>query len=242
MSFATIPCMVLAAGRGERMRPLTDHTPKPLLKVQGKTLLDWHLGNLQANGASNVVINHAWLGEQIIAHTQTIHFPQFHIALSKEKIALETAGGIRQALPLLNPEDYFFVINGDIFCPTFPFSKVPIIVDRLRPKLNAQPNKEAIQAYLFLVKNPGHNIQGDFSLNGTMVQDKTDTSANYTFSGAGIYHKDLFKNIPLGDPAKLAPLLRKAMSNNQVMGELLDANWVDVGTPERLAELNKMSS
>lgn len=242
MSFATIPCMVLAAGRGERMRPLTDHTPKPLLKVQGKTLLDWHLGNLDMNGATHVVINHAWLGEKIIAHVKAAHFPQCHITLSEEKVALETAGGIRQALPLLNPNDYFFVINGDIFCPTFPFSKISSIVNQLRSRPNTHPKEAPIQAYLFLVKNPEHNTQGDFSFNAPWVQDKNNTSSNYTFSGAGIYHKDLFKGIPIGDAAKLAPLLRKAMLNNQVMGELLDANWVDVGTPERLAELNKISS
>ena len=242
MSLATIPCMVLAAGRGERMRPLTDHTPKPLLKVRGKALLDWHLDNLNANGATHVVINHAWLGEKIVAHAQAAHLPQLHIALSEEKIALETAGGIRQALPLLNPDNYFFVINGDIFCPTFPFSRIPGIVNQLRSRRNTHPNEPPIQAYLFLVKNPEHNIQGDFSLNGALAQDKSNTSPNYTFSGAGIYHKDLFKDISMGHAAKLAPVIRKAMLNNQVMGELLDANWVDVGTPERLAELNTMSS
>ena len=242
MTLATIPCMVLAAGRGERMRPLTDHTPKPLLEVQGKALLDWHLSKLEANGASHVVINHAWLGDKIVTHTKIAHFPQLHMALSEEKVALETAGGIRQALPLLNPDDYFFVINGDIFCPDFPFSTIPSIVKQLRARPNTHSGDHPIQAYLFLVKNPEHNIQGDFSLKGQFVEDKSSTSPNYTFSGAGIYHKHLFKDISQGDAAKLAPLLRKAMLNNQVMGELLDANWVDVGTPERLAELNKMPS
>lgn len=242
MTFANIPCMVLAAGRGERMRPLTDHTPKPLLKVQGTALLDWHLSKLEAHGASDIVINHAWLGDKIVSHTQTAHFPQLHITLSEEKTALETAGGIRQALPLLNPDDYFFVINGDIFCPTFPFSTIPSIVQQLRSRPNTHSDDRPIQAYLFLVKNPEHNSQGDFRLNGQFIEDKTSVEPNFTFSGAGIYHKHLFKDIPQGDAVKLAPLLRKAMLNRQVMGELLDANWVDVGTPERLAELNKMPS
>ncbi|WP_215287340.1 N-acetylmuramate alpha-1-phosphate uridylyltransferase MurU [Polynucleobacter sp. MWH-Spelu-300-X4] len=236
MSPITIPCMVLAAGRGERMRPLTDHTPKPLLEVQGKALLDWHLGNLQEYGGSNIVINHAWLGEKIVAHIANANFPKLHISFSKEAAALETAGGIRQALDLLNPQDYFFVINGDIFCPEFPFGKISEIVEALRS------TKKTVLAYLFLVKNPGHNTKGDFTLEGEFVQDKKELCENYTFSGAGIYHKDLFKGIAQGDVAKLAPLLRNAMSNNEVMGELLKADWVDVGTPERLAELNKMSS
>jgi MurNAc alpha-1-phosphate uridylyltransferase len=182
------------------------------------------------------VINHAWLGEKIIAHIANENFPKLHISFSKEAAALETAGGIRQALDLLNPQDYFFVINGDIFCPDFPFGKISEIVEALRS------TKKTALAYLFLVKNPEHNTKGDFTLEGQFVQDKGESSENYTFSGAGIYHKDLFKGIAQGDVAKLAPLLRNAMSNNEVMGELLKADWVDVGTPERLAELNKMSS
>jgi len=242
MGFESIPCMVLAAGRGERMRPLTDHTPKPLLKVQNKVLLDWHLNNLAMQGASKIVINHAWLGEKIARHIEQANFPTLNISLSAETTALETAGGIRQALRLLQAKDYIFVINGDIFCPEFPFSKIPTIVSQLRKlKVPSSPN-DSIQAYLFLVNNPEHNLQGDFSLNNSRIQDKNNALKNYTFSGAGIYHKDLFKDIPQGNAAKLAPLLRKAMSNSQVMGELLNTNWVDVGTPERLAELNKISS
>ena len=231
-----IPCMVLAAGRGERMRPLTDHTPKPLLKVQGRALLDWHLANLEKNGAHQIVINHAWLGEKIAEHIKKAKFPKLQITLSEETSALETAGGIRKALSWLKAKDYFFVINGDIFCPLFPFEKISGIVE----KLNSQ--KTLIQAYLFLVKNPEHNSKGDFSLDEMYVHDKDDLSESYTFSGAGIYHHSLFKDILLGEKAKLAPLLRNAMLNNQVMGELLITNWVDVGTPERLSELNKISS
>lgn len=242
MDFKTIPCMVLAAGRGERMRPLTDHTPKPLLKVQNRALLDWHLSNLAAQGASTVVINHAWLGEKISKHIEEANFPTLHISLSEESEALETAGGICQALPLLQAKDYFFVINGDVFCPDFPFSKIPAIVNQLRSTQDLSASENFVQAYLFLVKNPEHNPQGDFSLNNSYIQDRNSLHQNYTFSGAGIYHKDLFKGLSQGDITKLAPLLRKAMSNGQVMGELLNTNWVDVGTPERLAELNKISS
>lgn len=232
MAHIQIPCMVLAAGRGERMRPLTDHTPKPLLKVQGQALIDWHLDHLSANGAQDIVINHAWLGEQIAAHVASANYPQLHIQLSAENTALETAGGLRQGMSLMKIQDYFFAINGDVFCPEFPFAKIQEIVETLRQ------NPQKILAYLFLIQNPSHHPNGDFGLDQGVVTDHS-SGQNYTFSGAGIYHQDLLNGIKIGDVAKLAPLLRQAMATQQVMGELLDVMWVDVGTPERLAELNK---
>lgn len=232
MTQIQIPCMVLAAGRGERMRPLTDHTPKPLLKVQGQSLIDWHLTNLVAHGAQELVINHAWLGEQIVAHVASSKYPQLQIQLSAEPTALETAGGLRQGLSLMKIQDYFFAINGDVFCPEFPFAKIQDIVQTLRQ------SKQQVLAYLFLIQNPSHHPDGDFGLDEGIVTDKA-TSQTYTFSGAGIYHQDLLKGIKIGGVAKLAPLLRQAIATQQVMGELLDVLWVDVGTPERLAELNK---
>jgi len=228
-----IPCMVLAAGRGERMRPLTDHIPKPLLSVKGKTLLDWHLENLAKYGADQIVINHAWLGEKILQHIKSSSFPELHIFLSEEKSALETAGGLRQGMSLMTIKDYFFAINGDVFCPAFPFDKIQTIVDHLRQ------SKRQILAHLFLVNNPDHNIDGDFCLNDSHITEKDCTAQNYTFSGAGIYHQDLLKGINIGEVAKLAPILKLAMSKNKVTGELLNVNWVDVGTPERLIALNK---
>lgn len=228
-----IPCMVLAAGRGERMRPLTDHTPKPLLTVKGKSLIDWHLENLSNHGAHEIVINHAWLGEKISAHIEQSNYPQLSIRLSEEKVALETAGGLRQAMSLMEIEDYFFAINGDVFCPDFPFEKINGIIEGLRK------NGSQTLAHLFLIKNPSHNVSGDFCLKNAYVLDKDPSSESYTFSGAGIYHQDLLKGIKIGEVAKLAPILRNAMAKSQVTGELLEVDWVDVGTPERLAELNQ---
>jgi MurNAc alpha-1-phosphate uridylyltransferase len=225
--------MVLAAGRGERMRPLTDHTPKPLLSVKGTTLLDWHLKNLEKNGAHQIVVNHAWLGEKIVQHIKDSSFPELQISLSEEKLALETAGGLRQGMSMMVIEDYFFAINGDVFCPDFPFFKLQKLVDTLRQ------NKSQTLAHLFLVNNPDHNIGGDFSLNNGNITEKISAAQSYTFSGAGLYHQDLLKGIKIGEVAKLAPILRLAMANNQITGELLNVNWVDVGTPARLAELNR---
>lgn len=232
-NLSPIPCMVLAAGRGERMRPLTDHTPKPLLEVQGKKLIDWHIDGLLENGFSQVVVNHAWLGEQVVAHLAQPKRTNLNIQFSKELTALETAGGLRQGMGLMKLDDYFFAINGDVFCPNFPFEKIQGIVQKLRD------DHPTSLAYLFLVKNPDHNSQGDFKLEGSLVKDKDSQGSSLTFSGAGIYHQDLFKSIKIGEVAKLAPILRQAMNKDQVLGELLSVPWVDVGTPERLAELNK---
>ncbi len=228
-----IPCMVLAAGRGERMRPLTDHTPKPLLEVQGKKLIDWHIDGLSKNGFSQVVVNHAWLGEQVVAHVSQFKSAALSVQFSKEPTALETAGGLRQGMSLMKLNDYFFAINGDVFCPSFPFEKIQGIVQRLR---DGHP---ITLAYLFLVENPDHNPQGDFQLDGSLVKDKDSQGSSLTFSGAGIYHQDLFKSIKIGEIAKLAPILRQAMNEGQVLGEALSVPWADVGTPERLTKLNK---
>jgi MurNAc alpha-1-phosphate uridylyltransferase len=228
-----IPCMVLAAGRGERMRPLTDHTPKPLLEVQGKKLIDWHIDGLSKNGFSQVVVNHAWLGEQVVAHVSQFKSAALSVQFSKEPTALETAGGLRQGMSLMKLDDYFFAINGDVFCPSFPFEKIQGIVQRLR---DGHP---ITLAYLFLVENPDHNPQGDFQLDGSLVKDKNSQGSSLTFSGAGIYHQDLFKSIKIGEIAKLAPILRQAMNEGQVLGEALSVPWADVGTPERLTKLNK---
>ena len=232
-TLSSIPCMVLAAGRGERMRPLTDHTPKPLLEVQGKKLIDWHIDGLVKNGFSQVVVNHAWLGEQVVQHLSQSKHAELDLQFSKELTALETAGGLRQGMSLMKLDDFFFAINGDVFCPSFPFEKIQGIVQRLRN------DHSTTLAYLFLVANPDHNPQGDFQLKGSLVKDKDSQGLNLTFSGAGIYHQDLFKSIKIGEIAKLAPILRNAMNEDRVLGEVLSVPWVDVGTPERLAELNK---
>ena len=233
--YTPIPCMVLAAGRGERMRPLTDHTPKPLLEVQGKRLIDWHIAGLVHSGHQEIVINHAWLGQQIVDHLSPLNSQGIDIKFSKEDCALETAGGLRKAISLMPVDDYFFAINGDVYCPEFPFHKIKDLVLRMR----SMPSKPL--AYLFLVENPPHHPLGDFQLLGDLVKDKDVNCHSLTFSGAGLYHQDLLKSIKIGNVAKLAPLLRQAMSEERVIGENLTVPWVDVGTPERLAELNKKS-
>ncbi len=213
--------MILAAGRGERMRPLTDHTPKPLLPVAGKALLVWHLENLARAGIREVVINYAWLGEQIPAALGTgVHWG-LRIHYSPELSGgLETAGGIAQALPLLGDEP-FLVLNGDIFTE-FDWSTL----HTLTPKQGA---------HLVLVPNPEHHPEGDFSCVAGQVGLQ---QPRYTFSGIGVYRPALFRQLVRGQAAKLAPLLRSAMRAGQVSGEVYEGTWWDIGTPERLAALN----
>ncbi len=235
-NFDPIPCLVLAAGRGERMRPLTDTIPKPLLQVQGKSLLAWHLEALANAGLTQVVINHAWLGEQIEASLGSGKQFGLQIFYSREESALETAGGICKALPLLRANDYFLVINGDVFTPQFPIQGLIQRVLELR-------SQDQLLTHLIMVPNPPHHPHGDFYLDQTMVRDDGytgATGAKLTFSGIGIYHHALFKGLISGQSAKLAPILRKAMADNRVSGEKYLGSWHDVGSPERLAELNKL--
>lgn len=235
-NFDPIPCLVLAAGRGERMRPLTDTIPKPLLQVQGKSLLAWHLEALANAGLTQVVINHAWLGEQIEASLGSGKQFGLQIFYSREESALETAGGICKALPLLRANDYFLVINGDVFTPQFPIQGLIQRVLELR-------SQDQLLAHLVMVPNPPQHPHGDFYLDQTMVRDDGyvgATGAKLTFSGIGIYHHTLFKGLISGQSAKLAPILRKAMADNRVSGEKYLGSWHDVGSPERLAELNKL--
>jgi len=229
----TLPCFLLAAGRGERMRPLTDDLPKPLLTIQNKSLLAWHLEALANEGIQRVVINHAWLGSKIEAAFGKGEQFRVHIQYSPEETALETAGGICQALPLINPNDYFLVINGDVFSPHLPISNLLETVDQIR-----MDGSKAL-AHLLMVPNPIWHPNGDFYLKDAKVADQESVGAEkLTFSGIGIYHKDLFKNLQRGGSAKLAPLLRQAMSENRVTGEKYCGPWHDVGTPQRLQELN----
>jgi MurNAc alpha-1-phosphate uridylyltransferase len=228
-----LSCLLLAAGRGERMRPLTDDLPKPLLKIKAKSLLQWHLKALSDAGIQNIVINHAWLGQKI---EDTLgKGAQFGVQIqySSEGVALETAGGIRKALPLLNPDDYFLVINGDVFCPDFPIGGLIEAHTALRGSHNPP------LAHLVMVPNPAHHPDGDFYLNRSQVSEIESPGAEkLTFSGIGIYHRDLFLDLVIGVPAKLAPLLRAAMKDNKVSGEKYLGPWHDVGTPQRLQELN----
>lgn len=228
-----IPCFLLAAGRGERMRPLTDELPKPLLTIKDKSLLGWHLEALANAGIKNVVINHAWLGQKIEEAFGDGSQYDLTIKYSPEATALETAGGIAKALPILEPEDYFLVINGDVFSPNLPVMKILDVVNRLR----YAPNKPL--AHLLMVPNPIQHPYGDFYLNGSQITANASAGIEkLTFSGIGIYHKDLFKNLEIGTLAKLSPLLKEAMEQNKVSGEKYIGPWHDVGTPQRLQELN----
>lgn len=241
--------MILAAGRGERMRPLTDATPKPLLTVQGKPLIEWHLQALALGGFRNVVINTAWLGDQISDHFGSQpalgNQERLSISYSHEGLdfggALETAGGIVRALPHL--EDVFWVLAADVFAPDLVFSRAAVDRFVASGKL----------AHLWLVPNPPHNPGGDFGLSvefqpsaGEPALALNQAAVKYTYSTIGLYHRKLFAppycDIPAGNPqgikAPLAPLLRAAMDNQQVSAELYRGSWTDVGTPERLAQLN----
>ena len=231
--FDRIPCFLLAAGRGERMRPLTDDLPKPLLRIQKKSLLEWHLEALAKAKVEDVVINHAWLGEKIEDALGDGKQFGLHIQYSPEEIALETAGGIYKALPIFAPEDYFLVINGDVFAPNLPIAKILQVI----PEMRINPNKP--MAHLLMVPNPVQHPDGDFYLQNSLLSDFGSADAEkLTFSGIGVYHKDLFKDLEFGAPAKLAPILRTAMEQNKVSGEKYIGPWHDVGTPQRLQELN----
>ncbi|MDX1824376.1 MAG: nucleotidyltransferase family protein [Thiohalomonadales bacterium] len=213
--------MILAAGRGERMRPLTDHIPKPLLEVGGKALIEYHLLALQQSGIKDVIINHAWLGEQIEARLGSGDQYSLRIQYSPEvPAALETAGGIIQALPQLGQEP-FIVINGDIWCD-YPIQKLPNQLEGL--------------AYLVMVSNPSHNPQGDFYL-ASDGKLRVEGKPKLTYSGIGVYHPRLFAGLEPG-VRPLAPLLKTAMTAGLVSGEHYDGRWWDIGTPQRLRELD----
>ncbi|WP_312305456.1 nucleotidyltransferase family protein [Pulveribacter sp.] len=245
-----IPAMLLAAGRGERMRPLTNTTPKPLLEVRGRALLEWHLGALAGAGVRRAVINTAWLGERISEHFFS-HFglqrpsgerEQLSISYSHEGRdfghALETAGGIARALPLLQAS-VFWLAAGDVYAPDFPF-------DAASARRFAA---SGALAHLWLVPNPAHHPRGDFGLSPeglALSLPEAIAAPRHTYSTLALLRAELFAppwcDIPPGNPqgvaAPLAPLLRRAMDAGRVTAELYQGLWVDVGTPERLAQLN----
>lgn len=235
--------MVLAAGRGERMRPLTDATPKPLLRVRGQPLMQWPMQALARGGFTRQLVNTAWLGEQMQAHfgdsAAWPGLPEVQIGYSHEGRdfgrALETAGGIVRALPQL--AELFWVVAGDVFAPDFVFSAAAV------QRLAASDHL----AHLWLVPNPEHNRGGDFGLSpqGRVLNlPKGAAGRDLTFSTIALYKKAFFAEcgLPAGNPdgtaLALAPLLRAAMDRGQVSGEVYRGAWTDVGTPERLAQLN----
>jgi MurNAc alpha-1-phosphate uridylyltransferase len=215
--------MILAAGRGERMRPLSDSVPKCLLEVRGKSLIAWLLEALARSGVRDIVINHAHLGHMIEAALGDGRRFGVAIRYSPEVEALETAGGIAKALPLLG-EAPFLAVSSDVFCD-FDFSG--LVTRALDGQL----------AHLVLVANPPHHPCGDFALRGSQVSDAGDPK--WTFSGIGLYQPALFASVKPGSKGQLATLLRAAMARGLVSGELHRGEWHDVGTPQRLAELNQ---
>ena len=229
--------MILAAGRGERMRPLTDFIPKPLLKVGGKPLIVWHLERLAKAGFKEIVINHAHLGQQIEDALEDGAKWDLHILYSPEKVALETAGGIANALHLLGSEP-FLVVNGDTFTD-FGFSSIAQHLKNNTLQTNTKvPSRDIrnILVHLVLVNNPPQHPNGDFSIVNGMLRNTGEQML--TFSGVGVYHPDLFADVVIGEPAKLAPLLRKAIDNHTATAEYYQGLWHDIGTPERLEELD----
>jgi MurNAc alpha-1-phosphate uridylyltransferase len=235
--------MILAAGRGERMRPLTDQCPKPLLPVRGKPLIQYHTEALARAGFRVVIVNTAWLGHQIESHFSSLQAatreaspsdePPAQIRYSHEGRdfggALETAGGIARALPML--AEVFWLAGGDVYVPEFEYSRQALQRFAAGGKL----------AHIFLVPNPQHNPKGDFGLRPDGVA-LNHAEQRYTYSTLGLYRKDLFASLPAGNPqglkVPLAPLLRAAMDNGEVTAEIYTGPWTDVGTPERLAQLN----
>jgi MurNAc alpha-1-phosphate uridylyltransferase len=215
--------MILAAGRGERMRPLSDAVPKVLLEVRGKPLIARLIAALARAGVAEIVINHAHLGHMIEAALGDGRRYGVAIRYSAEGEALETAGGIAKALTLLGSAP-FLAVNGDIFCD-FDFSTL------------AARALGGDLAHLVLVPNPPHHPQGDFSLHGSRVIEADGPKS--TFSGIGLYRPELFASVRPGAKGQLAPLLRAAMARGRVSGELHRGEWHDVGTPQRLAELNE---
>ena len=219
--------MILAAGRGERMRPLTDHTPKALLRIGDKQLILMIISALSQAGIRDLVINLAHLGEQIASTLGDGAVLGVHIEYSRETSALETAGGIAWALPLLGGAP-FIAVNADVYSD-YDFSALRASAQRL--------SVGGPLAHLVLVDNPPQHSRGDFGLAAGKVQAKA--AIQYTFSGIGAYHPALFAGINRGDRARLADVLIAAMAGEQVTGELYRGQWHDVGTPERLAVLDR---
>jgi MurNAc alpha-1-phosphate uridylyltransferase len=239
--------MILAAGRGERMRPLTDHTPKPLLQAGGKPLIVWHIERLVRAGITDLIINHAHLGAQIERALGDGKQFGATIQYSAEGTALETAGGIAFALPSLGNEP-FAVINGDIFCD-YDFTRLPVLAEQM------QHNQDMV--HLVMVDNPPQHPNGDFGLCDGRIKPSTplaplvrgglDSSPDkgrlggvsmLTFSGIGLYQPSLFTHIQHGTKAPLAPLLREQIALGKVSGEHHRGVWMDIGTPQRLHELD----
>lgn len=229
-----LSAMILAAGRGARMRSLTDHTPKPLLLLGDKSLIEWHLERLAKAHITQIVINHAWLGAQIENQLGDGSHYGVQIQYSAEESALETAAGIKKALPLLSSSP-FLVISADIWTDwnaTLAFH----MAERLQT--------EKAWAHLLLVPNPDHNTNGDFSFNthSGLVQHKSKDDANTincTYSGIGVFSAEFFTGICVNTPTPLRDPLHTAINTRKVLGSLYNGVWADIGTPERLQQIQQ---
>lgn len=220
-----LAAMLLAAGRGARMRPLTDHTPKPLLKVGDKALIEWHLERLAAAGIHQVVINHAWLGEQIEQQLGDGSRYGVQIQYSTEGTALETAAGIKKALPLLPAEQPFLVISADVWTD-WNASLANYMAQSLL--------EHNALAHLLLVPNPDHHPDGDFGLSTSGIVTKNN---DYTYSGIGVFSPAFFASTSATEPTPLREPLHAALQSQQVLGTVYRGIWADVGTPERLENI-----
>lgn len=227
--------MIFAAGRGNRMRPLTDSCPKPLLEVRGRPLIVWHILNLVRAGITEIVINHAHLGEQIEQRLGDGSAFGASIRYSGEGTALETAGGIAKARHLLG-EDPFVAIASDIYCPYFDFRQVETVLQD--SDVWGKPYDESSRdvAWLYLVKNPSFHPHGDFALNSFTVRN--DGPVKWTFSGIGVYRMSMFDSVQPGEKVQLGAILREYIARGQVGGEIYRGEWKNVNTIEELDKLN----
>jgi MurNAc alpha-1-phosphate uridylyltransferase len=227
--------MIFAAGRGERMRPLTDTCPKPLLKVRGRPLITWHVLNLVRGGITDIVINHSHLGHMIEDELGDGGSYGANIVYSHEPRPLETAGGIANALHLLGDEP-FVAVSGDIYAPYFDFEQVKDALKDADVLGNPYPREQRDIAWLYLTPNPWHNPEGDFALD--MYTLANDGAPKWNFANIGVYRPEMFDGIAAGEHARLGPLMRKYIDLQRIGGEVYDGQWVNVGTVEQLEELN----
>ena len=226
-----IKAIVLAAGRGERMRPLTDSVPKPLLRAGGRSLIEWQVLRLVAAGITDIVVNVSHLGEQIVAVLADGARLGARIEYSREAIALETAGGIALALPMLGTKP-FVAVNADIYCE-FDYARLAPAIALLQDESSER------LAHLVLVDNPVHHRTGDFVL-GPRGRLAGGTSGRLTFSGIGVYRPELFAGILAGERRALGPMLYAAIDEGRIFGEHYRGMWMDIGTPRRLRELQSL--
>lgn len=227
--------MIFAAGRGERMRPLTDTCPKPLLKVRGRSLIEWQILNLVRAGITDIVINHAHLGHMIEDALGDGSQFRASIQYSSEGIALETAGGIAKALPLLGDEP-FLAVSGDIYCPQFDYKQVLDALEDNNLWGNPYPVDQRDIAWLYLVPNPPYHPEGDFALQNFTLSETGEP--RYTFANIGIYRPEMFRSIKAGSVAPLGPLLHEYAAKGRIGGEIYYGPWHNVGTVTQLEALN----